>query len=331
VEVPVDKPRKTASPHYIHWHPAFVQALQAEFFDFKDALEFRPEFQLSSEPLRIDALIIVKAPNIFINKNIARIFKTHNIWEFKSPGDSFSIKDFFKVYAYAALYAALTPEADLADITLSFVGTRYPRKLIKYLTGVRKYRVEEVERGIYQVRGDYLPIQLIETKKLSRSSNQWLKELARDLEREEMRSMIEEGERWKSKTPLGAYLDALIHANSMVMKELITMSKRRETLEDVLTELGLIPKWVAQGEEKGMAIGLEQGLEQGREQGREQGLEQGREQGALQIARRLLKKGWSIEEVAETTELDIGKVRGLTASRKGRRAAVKAPAKACKG
>jgi predicted transposase/invertase (TIGR01784 family) len=93
------------------------------------------------------------------------------------------------------------------------------------------------------------------------------------------------------------------------------MAKRRETLEEVLTELGLIPKWLEQGREQGIVQGEERGLAKGREQGLEQG--------ALQIAQRLLKKGWSIEEVAEMTELDIKKVRSLAAgrrtARKGRR------------
>jgi hypothetical protein len=45
----------------------------------------------------------------------------------------------------------------------------------------------------------------------------------------------------------------------------------------------------------------------------------------LQIARKLLEKGWSIEEAAETTELDIAKVRGL--ARKGRRVPARAAGK----
>ncbi|MDR3160953.1 MAG: hypothetical protein LBU28_04990, partial [Spirochaetaceae bacterium] len=188
--------------------------------------------------------------------------------------------------------------ADFADITLSFAGAKFPRTLIRYFTGVRKYRVVEVEGGIYEVRGDYLPIQLIETKKLSRGNNQWLKDLARDLEREEMRSMLQEGERRKEETPLDAYLDVLVRANLNIFEEVYKMPNKRLRLEDVLEELGIAARF----EEKG------------------------REEERQEIARRLLKKGWSIEEVAETTGLDAGKVRGVAAPRKAARKTRRSPA-----
>ena len=48
----------------IAWHPAFVEAIQMELEAYQDALEFCPEFQLSSEPLRIDCVIIRKTKEI---------------------------------------------------------------------------------------------------------------------------------------------------------------------------------------------------------------------------------------------------------------------------
>jgi predicted transposase YdaD len=63
------------------------------------------------------------------------------------------------------------------------------------------------------------------------------------------------------------------------------------TFEDVLMEEGFIPKWLAQGEERG--------IKKGREEGREK------------VAWNLLKKGWGIEETAETAELAVEKVRLL--------------------
>jgi hypothetical protein len=52
------------------------------------------------EPLEIDVLVIKKLKDIVINKNIAAIFKTHNITEYKSPDSYVSIHDFNKVYGY---------------------------------------------------------------------------------------------------------------------------------------------------------------------------------------------------------------------------------------
>jgi predicted transposase/invertase (TIGR01784 family) len=79
------------------------------------------------------------------------------------------------------------------------------------------------------------------------------------------------------------------------------------TFEDVLMEAGLIPKWLEQGREKGRQEGRREGREKGREEGRREGREKGREE----VARNLLKKGWSVEETAEAAELPVERVRSL--------------------
>jgi hypothetical protein len=231
----------------ISWHPAFLQAIQLELADFRNALEFRSEHQLTSEPLRIDLVIIKKPKGLVITKNIARIFRTDNIFEYKSPEDYLSVRDFLKVYAYACLYAAITPDVDLADITISFVVSRYPRELVKYFTGVRGYSVEETQPGIYRVNGDYLPIQIIHSKKLSGMDNLWLRSLTDDLESSAAGAILEEGN--KRLIFSGAYLNVLIRANPKAFLEVQTMA-RKPTFEEVFTKAGLIPKWIEQGEEK---------------------------------------------------------------------------------
>ena len=67
------------------WHTAFYQAMQAELYDYRDSLLFESEHQLTTEPLRIDLLIVKKPRELVIEKNIARIFRTVNILEYKNP------------------------------------------------------------------------------------------------------------------------------------------------------------------------------------------------------------------------------------------------------
>jgi hypothetical protein len=93
-----DKKRKA-------WHPAFGEALIQELARYKNVLEFIPEHSLTMEALEIDILVIKKVKDIVIDKNIAAIFKTYNITEYKSPGSYVSIHDFNKVYGYACFYA----------------------------------------------------------------------------------------------------------------------------------------------------------------------------------------------------------------------------------
>ena len=43
-----------------------------------------------------------------VRKTIGRIFRKHNIIEYKSPGASLSVNDFYKVYGYACIYQSNT-------------------------------------------------------------------------------------------------------------------------------------------------------------------------------------------------------------------------------
>jgi hypothetical protein len=108
----------------ISWHPAFLEAIQRELAQYKDVLEFISEYQLTAEPLRIDVVIIKKIKDIPLRKNIAAIFRTVNLLEYKSPTDSLSVEDFYKVYGYGCLYMFLN-KISINDLTLTFVESRY--------------------------------------------------------------------------------------------------------------------------------------------------------------------------------------------------------------
>jgi len=258
-------------------------------FEYQDLLEYKYEYQLTSEPLRIDLLIIKKPREVVIDKNIARIFRTDNLLEYKSPEDYVSVKDFLKVYAYANLYAAITPDVELSDITITFVENKYPRKLLEYLTETRGYRVNEESPGIYQISGDYIPIQIIESKKLSETENLWLKSLTNDLEIQSLNVILDNRRRGGQKLYPDAYFDVLLRANPKTFMEVSKM--HTATFEEVFTEAGIIPEWL--------------------ERGRKQGIEQGIEREKIKTAQNLLAMGFSIEKIVQITELPIEKVRSL--------------------
>ena len=236
----------------LKWHPAFLEAIQQELFDYKDLLEFKYEYQLVSEPLRIDLLIIKKPKEIIIDKNIASIFRTDNILEYKSPDDYLSVNNFLKVYAYANLYAAITPNVEFSDISISFVESRYPREILKYLVDVRGYKVEEKHNGIYQITGDYVPIQVIESKKLSLDENLWLRSLTNDLETRIADAILKKGHQGIFPT---AYFDVLLRANPEVFLEVIRMANGTMTFEEVFTKAGIIPQWIERGIKQGIELG----------------------------------------------------------------------------
>ena len=270
-----------AAQDKLQWHPAFLQAIQLELFDYREYLEFKHEYQLTAAPLQIDLLIIKKPKELVIDKNIARIFRTDNVVEYKSPEDYLSVSDFWKVCAYANLYAAVTPGVDLSDLTATFVGSRHPRKLLRYLTSVRGYTVEETSPGIYRVLGDYLPIQIIESSKLSEGENRWLNSMRKGLKGSSLDGIIEEGKKLGQEINIDAYLDVILRANQRTFKEVYTM--KYPTLETILTEVGFVPEMI----------------------------ERGRMQGIEKTAKNLLDMGMPIEDIARASELPVEKIRSL--------------------
>jgi hypothetical protein len=263
------------------WHPAFVQAFRLELEQYQDILEFIPELQLTSEPLRIDLAVIKKLKNIPIRKNIAAIFRSDNLLEYKSPGDHLSVADFYKVYGCACLYASLYA-VPVTEITLTFVENRKPRKLLKHLREVRGYEVREAGAGIYVAAGDIFPIQVIDSGELSGEENVWLKGLRGGLETGEAMAILRAG-REKGRGLLGAYLEVVLNANAGVFLEVGKMGNRGLTFDDVLVELGLTAKWKAEG----------------REEGREE------------VARKALARGLSLETIGEITGLDLETIKSF--------------------
>jgi hypothetical protein len=213
----------------IPWHPAFVQALQLEFEDYADVLEFRSEQPLTTEPLRIDAVVVKKKPGAAIDKNIGRIFRTHNIFEFKGPRDSFSAGDAYKTFAYVFLYAVVG-NVDVRDCTLTLIGAKKPGVLIACLEKTLGCRVEKTAEGVYYVHGATFPIQIIETKRLSARENLWLNSLRDDLTAQGAeRVLAESGKRRDAR--LAAYMYALMTARTQTFMEAWDMKKQKVTFE----------------------------------------------------------------------------------------------------
>jgi len=213
---------KTDEP-MLQWHPAFFAGIRIEFCEEENKMNFESEHQLGTKPMQIDVLIIKKNNNEPLEKNIGRIFRKHNIVEYKSPMDYLSIDDFYKVYGYACFYKADVTQVDsiqVSEITLSFVCKGYPRKLIQHLTEVRGFTVEQFEPGIYYIIGDIFPIQLIITSRLSKEHNFWLKNLTDDLtDTEAVRELAREYQNKQRNILYRSVMNVIIKANEELFKE----------------------------------------------------------------------------------------------------------------
>ena len=96
----------------IQWHPGFVAAINLELAENRDDLIYEKEYNLNTKPLEIDLLVIKKDKDVQIANEIGRMFKGHNILEYRSPEDRMDIDSFYKAGAYASLYKAYPIPSD---------------------------------------------------------------------------------------------------------------------------------------------------------------------------------------------------------------------------
>ncbi len=292
----------------LQWHPAFSAAFHIELNDELENLYIEEEHMLSKKLLQIDMLIIKKDKEKAVRKNIGRIFREHNIVEYKEPDDYLSLNDFYKVYGYACLYQSDTEkvgEIDPKEITITFVCNHYPRKVIKHIGTARKIRCERQEPGIYYLIGDMFPMQILVTKELPKKENYWLQSLRNNLKAgAEIQELLMRYERKKHKTYYPELMDLIVRANWELIKE---EKKMCEALKELFADE------LKESEEKGMKNGLKQGMETGIKQGMESGLKQGLQNG-LELAKniyKLFKAGASPEKIAEEFGLSVEQVREM--------------------
>lgn len=277
----------------LQWHSAFVSALRITLESELPFLEIHEEYLLSKKPPQIDVLILKKPDNMHIKKSIGRIFRGHNILEYKSPEDYLSINDFYKVYGYACFYQSNTDivkKIDPEDLTITFICSHYPRELIKHLTTVRNMRAEYQENGIYYLTGDAIPMQLIINFELTQDENYWLKSLRTDLKAgSDLRDMITKYEPYRNKKDYDAVMDLITRANWKEMKEV------EEQMCDALKEL--LADEIKKENEKARAEGMKHGTAQG-----------------IRLAKLIFKlsaQGDSAEEIAEKCDISLQQVKEI--------------------
>ena len=270
----------------LQWHPAFFAGIQIELEEEREKLIFENEHQLSTKPMEIDVLVIKKHSDVQIQKNIGRIFRGHNIVEYKSPEDSFSINDFYKVYGYACFYKSDTETVDAIradDITITFVVKQFPREMLKKLQRTRNLQVVKFDEGIYHISGDIFPIQIIHTAMLSKENNFWLRNLTNDLKaKEDAQNLLDRYNERQQENLYQSVMDVIVKANIELFEEVDDMC-------DALMEI-VKPKVEA----KVQAARIEE-----------------RTNVKLDLIRKKLAKGMSIEEIADLLEEPVENVQKL--------------------
>lgn len=211
------------SKEKLQWHPVFAAALRITLSEEMQYLELQEEYLLSKAPPKIDILVVKKRKEIAIQKKIGRIFRGHNIIEYKSPEDSLSVNDFYKVYGYTCFYQSNTDhvkEIDPEDMTITFVSNCYPREMFRHLKKVRNITVERQSKGIYYLEGDAIPMQYLNLKELDADENYWLQALRTNLKAgEEIRTLVSNYEKNRHSKDYSAVMNLIARANWKQMEE----------------------------------------------------------------------------------------------------------------
>jgi len=225
----------------IYWHEPIFEGLTLVLDG--NNLDFQSEIPLSEEALIVDALV-TKADGVQVNNEIGHIFRGHNLFEFKSEKDSFSIYDYAKVIGYAGIYSS-QKKIPMTDITISIMLTMFPRELVRFLEDERGIKVQDAGNGVYYIRGESFDIQILESKKLS-EENLLLRNLRSGLNAIEVRSTLLA---YKEKKPIdnrSVYLGALIKANPIAFEEAYSMvtDETADIIIGAIEKSGRLEKWL---------------------------------------------------------------------------------------
>jgi hypothetical protein len=124
---------------------------------------------------------------------------------------------------YALLYSSfeLVP---MSEITVSVALTMFPRELIKALESESGFTVQDLGTGIYYIEGGLVPIQILESKRLSKSDNLFLRNLRSNLSADDMLNTLESYQERRPLDDKSVFLDRLIRANMTAFKEAMKMT-----------------------------------------------------------------------------------------------------------
>lgn len=268
------------------WHPAFCSAMRLELIENKADLDYTNEYNLNSKPIQMDLLVIKKSSDVEIKNEIGKIFRGHNIMEYKSPQDDLNLDTYVKVVGYACMYKASevhVGDIDLEDITITLVREGKPRELLKWFVK-NDYEVHEKYKGIYYVEKEgCFPIQVIVSGKLSAENQKWLTLLSRNLKRKDAERIVIQTEKLiqqDEKLYADSVLRVAVEENKAVFHKIRGES---ECMFDALREL--------------MKEDLDEAARLGEERGREE------------LILNSLRKKRTVEEVAEFLGISIEEVK----------------------
>lgn len=243
------------------------------------------------KPLQIDLLIIEKNKNIRIKNQIGHIFRQNNIIEYKSPGDSMSIDDFYKAIAYACMYKALGEKVDAVsanELTISMMRESYPAGMIATLKR-QGIEIEKMYDGIYYLKNFFIPTQIVVTKELSQGLHNSFRVLSRNVDEKDIETFLKDAEGYIGKSEKSD-ADAVLQVSMSANYELYEKVRRDNTMCEALRRL--------------MKDEIEEALDAAKQEGSVEGHIQAQRETSMALA----KMGMAVENIATAVNASIEQV-----------------------
>ena len=222
------------------FHPAFCDAMTQILEKDTAHYKYEREYNLNSMPNRIDLLVIRKDTDIPSVIGLGQIFKTYNVFEYKSPNQQLSVNEYFRTMAYAYLYAGNLKRSSMEDITISFVREGKPKNLLMFFRE-QGFRIKEYEKGIYHVKKPgHVDMQVVVTGEID-DEYIWLKALTNKLTFEKAQKLAEEAEKENDtagRQRVCSILDLVARLNEKKdwMKEVKSMGAFRDLFKEEFEE-----------------------------------------------------------------------------------------------
>ena len=233
------KNTKKSTTKRTDWHAGFAGGIEISLEEYLDLLDINREYELTKESPRIDFLVIKKTMDAVIDNDIGRIFRKHNIIEFKNPNDVLNIDVIWKCIGYAGLYKGLAKrvnEIPENELTISIFRSRKPVGVFNLCKREGK-TVTNPYPGVYYLEGfGPIPIQVIITRDLKGDAFRALRIMATDADEDDIRKFLQVASGYKL-PGMRQDANAVIRVSSSANRDAFDKVTKEDAMKDVLREI----------------------------------------------------------------------------------------------
>ena len=221
------------------WHTGFEALLRIETYKYGNSIRLLTEEVLGEEPPRADYVVLIEDEKVEFDKDIFKVFRKHNILEYKNPHDSLNERVIRKICGYANLYIGLAEhEGDIKvdEVTISIFRAVKNPKLFKAMERAGNLTKGDAP-GIYRITGiTDIPFQIVITGELQGEEYAAYRALTDKAAEKDVEHIIIAADREKTDNLRDHYrvlIELLAVKNPQIFEEI----RRNDMAGDVLMEI----------------------------------------------------------------------------------------------